>query len=351
MREDEREPLLAQRAAASRSRGHVHADPETPLQPRRLSEARRKAATCRTVVIDVVYMVAFVSLNVVLNLFNKWTFTTIGLKVPLIATTIHEAVVFLVFGGIALCAHCCTAPRTSGRDNSESAAATDVQHAVACCHQWQFLPWNAFRGCSRTWIVVGLALVSALNYGFVAVSLMRLSHPDHQVLRALVPIFSALFFYAMERRQLSVVQFLSLVFTAVGAALAVSTHNSFWRVDLLGVLYCFVANIASAMQLSLIALVCVCVCVCVCVNACLRARVHGFRPGEPHSQLCNLADPPRIVTLKLDAFPSAGPQDVEPVRGTNYSVHVVAVRIVADTLHFPHERTSGPARVLGPASL
>lgn len=222
----------------------------------------RKRARCIDVGIDVAYMVVFVVLNVTVNLFNKWTFTTIGLKIPLIATTIHEAVVFVVFAVIALSCSVCCRKKGDGEDRKDgggggrrSCGSGRNNHHRSGLGGWKFLPCKLFANCRNATIVVGLSLVSALNYGFVAVSLMRLSHPDHQMLRALVPIFSALFFFAVERRELSVVQFLALTFTAVGAALAVSTHNSFWRVDMLGLFYCLAANVASAMQLSLIALV------------------------------------------------------------------------------------------------
>ena len=217
----------------------------------------RKRARCIDVGIDVTYMVVFVLLNVTVNLFNKWTFTTIGLKIPLIATTIHEAVVFVVFAVIALsCTFCCSGKKNDGEArNAGGGACGGSGRNRSGLGGWRFLPWARFANCRNATIVAGLSLVSALNYGFVAVSLMRLSHPDHQMLRALVPIFSALFFFAVERRELSVVQFAALSFTAVGAALAVSTHNSFWRVDMLGLFYCLAANVASAMQLSLIALV------------------------------------------------------------------------------------------------
>lgn len=182
----------------------------------------------------------------------QWTYSRLNLKVPILATVIHELFVGTIFIIVPTCIHCCCS-KSSKKNEAEPANKRSC--STKCLDDWRFLPTSYLFSCRVLLIIFGLSIASAFNYGLVAISLMRLSHPDHQMLRSLVPIFTALFFFALEKRQLTVIQFIALLLTACGAALAVSTHNSFWQVDMAGVFICLAANVASAFQLSLIAIV------------------------------------------------------------------------------------------------
>ena len=75
------------------------------------------------------------------------------------------------------------------------------------------------------------------------------------MLRALVPLFTALGFFVVERRLLSVLQTIALSLTTVGAVLAVAAHSVSWKMDGIGLATCLIANVASALQLSLTSMV------------------------------------------------------------------------------------------------
>ena len=70
------------------------------------STTSSSTATCQSKVLDGFFVIAFVVLNVAVNLFNKWTFTTMGLQVPLLATVLHQLVVFILFLLVAICCSC-----------------------------------------------------------------------------------------------------------------------------------------------------------------------------------------------------------------------------------------------------
>lgn len=100
-------------------------------------------------------------------------------------------------------------------------------------------------------IIFGLAAVSALNYGLVAVSLMKLSQADHQLIRSTGPLFVAVTFYIVESRQFTFLKLLVLFMTVGGVVLAVVSHSVSFKLDPTGVAICVGANVAVALQMSL----------------------------------------------------------------------------------------------------
>ena len=99
--------------------------------------------------------------------------SVLNYRIPLTVTAIHQFIAFLVFLPVEIKRHYSGLARRQEESEKKGLRANSsffgsyIPRDVTCCR--------------FTAIVFGLAIFSALNYGLVAVALMRLSLADHQV--------------------------------------------------------------------------------------------------------------------------------------------------------------------------
>jgi len=197
----------------------------------------------KSIVILILGIIGYFASNIGINLFNKWMFSVLLYKVPLTVTAVHQLVAALIFLPLEWQRSFSRNARIEKEHEKKGLPLTE-----RCCGS--YLPVGVTR---RTFFVIifGLASVSALNYGLVAVSLMKLSQADHQLIRSTGPLFVAVTFYVVESRQFTLIKLLVLFMTVGGVILAVLAHSVTFKLDPTGIAICVGANVAVALQMSL----------------------------------------------------------------------------------------------------
>jgi len=191
----------------------------------------------KTFILDLVVFAIYIALNIAINLYNKWMFSVLKFEVPLANVAIHQLAGFVVLGTFAVFASCCR---------------------VACCRQKCGL--NGLMGCAkkgdcRGWaIVIGIGISGAFNFGMTSYALMLLSQADLQIIRATIPLFTAISFSVFEGRKFSPLAILLMFVTVAGAIIVVVFHSQKWKLDTLGLILAIASNVMAAVQMSLYAL-------------------------------------------------------------------------------------------------
>merc|ERR1712048_351359 len=191
----------------------------------------------KTFIVDLLVFLVYIGLNMAINLYNKWMFSVLKFEVPLANLAVHQMVGFVVLGTFAVFSSLCKIP---------------------CCQKKCGL--NGFMGCSkkedcRGWaIVTALGVVGAFNFGMTSYALMLLSQADLQIIRATIPIFTAISFAIFEGRKFSPLAILLLIVTVAGAIIVVVFHSQKWKLDTLGLILSIASNVMAAVQMSLLAL-------------------------------------------------------------------------------------------------
>merc|ERR1739848_44145 len=80
---------------------------------------------------------------------------------------------------------------------------------------------------------------------------MKLSQADHQLIRSTGPLFVAITFLILERRDFTFIKTIVLFMTVGGVVLAVAAHSATFKLDIQGLVICVAANVAVALQMSL----------------------------------------------------------------------------------------------------
>ena len=102
--------------------------------------------------------------------------SVLNYRIPLTVTAIHQFIAFLVFLPVEIKRH------YSGLARRQEESEKKGLHVDSSSFGSYFLKIPRDVTCFRfTVTLFGLAIFSALNYGLVAVALMRLSLADHQV--------------------------------------------------------------------------------------------------------------------------------------------------------------------------
>lgn len=190
----------------------------------------------KTFIVDLVVFFVYIALNIGINLYNKWMFSVLKFEVPLANLAVHQMSGFVVLGTFALFASCCKTP---------------------CCQKCGI---NGLMGCStkgdcRGWaIIIGIGVSGAFNFGMTSYALMLLSQADLQIIRATIPLFTAISFSVFEGRKFSPLAVLLMFITVAGAIVVVVFHSQKWKLDTLGLILAIASNVMAAIQMSLYAL-------------------------------------------------------------------------------------------------
>lgn len=204
------------------------------------SSMKKKKCKCDAITL---FIIVYFGLNVGINIFNKWMFSVLNYRIPLTVTAIHQFIAFLVFLPVEIKRHYSGLAKRQEESEKKGLRADSSFFG-------SYIPRDVT--CFRfTVTLFGLATFSALNYGLVAVALMRLSLADHQLIRSTGPLFVAITFLILERRQFTCIKVIVLLTTVGGVVLAVAAHTTTFKLDIPAVYMCIAANFASAMQLSL----------------------------------------------------------------------------------------------------
>ncbi|KAG2499852.1 hypothetical protein HYH03_002143 [Edaphochlamys debaryana] len=148
---------------------------------------------------------------------NKWTLSIYGFHFPIALSIAHQAFSFLALAPFMLTKH-----------NREL-------HLPTITKQWP-----------------GLLFVSvcfAINIGLNNISLLSISLSLNQVIRASIPVFTAIGSVMIEAKPPSRQEFLSLLVLVGGVAIAVyegsSTKSSFW-----GIVLCLIGTMCNGLMMS-----------------------------------------------------------------------------------------------------
>lgn len=181
-------------------------------------------------VLDVTLFVVYMSLNIGINLYNKWMFSVLNFRIPLFNLVVHQFSIFLVLL---------------------------VFYLLKLCTGWglHIIPVSCFAHKGRDFgLISALGVVGALNFGLTSVALMLLSQADLQIVRATIPFFVAISFAILEGRKFSAVEVFFMLVTIVGVVIVVVFHAKTWHMDVTGLIVAVASNFAAALHMSLYAL-------------------------------------------------------------------------------------------------
>jgi len=190
----------------------------------------------KTFVLDLIVFTIYILLNIAINLYNKWMFSVLKFEVPLANLAIHQMAGFVVLGTVAIFSSFCK---------------------MQCCSKCGInglLTFTKKDDC-RTWgVIVAIGFTGAFNFGMTSYSLMLLSQADLQIIRATIPLFTAVSFAILEGRKFSPLAIILLFVTVTGAVIVVAFHSQKWKLDTLGLVLAIASNFMAAAQMSMLAL-------------------------------------------------------------------------------------------------
>ncbi|GIL72975.1 hypothetical protein Vretimale_4622 [Volvox reticuliferus] len=173
--------------------------------------------TCDHWISKVLMVAAYLTLNISLNMVNKWTISIYGFHFPVALSIAH-----MVFSFVVL------APFMCSKHNRE-------QHYPTVSKQWPGLLF--------------ISVCFAMNVGLNNVSLLSISLSLNQVIRASIPVFTALGAIMIENRPPSRQEFLSLLVLVGGVSIAVY-EGSATKTSFTGVVLCIIGTMCNGLAMS-----------------------------------------------------------------------------------------------------
>ena len=192
------------------------------------------SATWRTTALEVTLFVVYMALNIGINLYNKWMFSVLNFRVPLLNLVVHQFSIFAVLFVFVLIKFC-------------TGWGLKLRPLSFTYQQKDYGVW------AGVGVVSALGLVGALNFGLTSVALMLLSQADLQIVRATIPFFVAISFSIFEGRAFSAVEVFFMLVTVAGVVIVVVFHAKTWHMDVTGLMIAVASNFAAAMHMSLYA--------------------------------------------------------------------------------------------------
>ncbi|EFJ52147.1 hypothetical protein VOLCADRAFT_116181 [Volvox carteri f. nagariensis] len=165
----------------------------------------------------VLMVAAYLTLNISLNMVNKWTISIYGFPFPIALSIAHMAFSFVVLAPVMLSKH-----------NREL-------HYPTISKQWPGLLF--------------ISMCFAINVGLNNVSLLSISLSLNQVIRASIPVFTALGAVVIENRPPSRQEFLSLLVLVAGVSMAVY-EGSNTKASVTGVTLCVIGTMCNGLAMS-----------------------------------------------------------------------------------------------------
>ncbi|MEW5301979.1 MAG: hypothetical protein WDW38_008612 [Sanguina aurantia] len=161
-------------------------------------------------------VLAYLSLNISLNMLNKWLLSIYGFRFPILLSVAHMTFTFLALAPL-MC-------MKTHRD----------QHASTLKKQWLGL--------------IGVGTFFAINVGMNNYSLLTISLSLNQVIRASIPVVTAVGAVFIEHKTPSRREFMSLLLLTGGVAVAVWEGSSS-KHSANGIVMCLLATISNGLMM------------------------------------------------------------------------------------------------------
>lgn len=172
----------------------------------------------KTTMVSLFWMSLFFAGNVSLNVYNKWIFSELGLKLPLFVTMTHMVV---------------------------------CQLGALICKFLPFVKWQPTQFTENSVLlkILTIAVFFSLNTGLNNSSLLHLNLAANQIIRATLPAITAIVSIFTEGKILSTKHYLTIVVLVFGVCMSLYKNPEF---DPLGVFLCFMSTIAGAVHVTVI---------------------------------------------------------------------------------------------------
>lgn len=178
----------------------------------------RPDGLCGTVLLGRVMLIAaYLALNISLNMINKWTLTGYGFRFPIALSMAHQAFTLMALTPFML---------TRGHLG---------EHSAVVQKQWPGL--------------LGIAAFFSFNLGCNNISLLSISLSLNQVIRACIPVATALGATVIENKPPTKQEFISLLVLVSGVGIAIWEGGS-TRATVTGIMLCVLGTLSNGFMMS-----------------------------------------------------------------------------------------------------